>query len=1314
MAIIYSYPQINLSSISADDLMIISDMNADGRPTKSLTLKNLADFVTSTGTGTGTTNKIIKWSDGPAGLLGDSIMNEDVDKIYVDGQLRIGSSSGTSRIQIFYGSDSDTSHINNAPQDNQIIGRAGDLIIKNRARARDIVFQADNGEYNGTVDTYFRLDGSMADIGTSSYYTRWGDNSYIAFGNSAGTYPDFYMGHDGSGTILKNHTTNLNIESKGGIYIENNNGGSGEITITQSVTNEDINISAYNGNYLRVDTSAGATIFSKPVEVPLVPAANANAASKQYVDQQIASIPAGLVFQGNWNANTNTPALASGVGTVGNYYVVSVAGNTSLDGITDWEVGDWAVFVEVGGVDKWDKIDQTFVQGAGATGQVTFWNSINAVTGDNAFFWDNTNKRLGVGTTTPAYKLEISEDSADILNLYRPNSSTAAASFLDFNFNTADGTKAVYARIRSDVETNTNSGQGGDLSFHTANAGTITEVMRLTENGNVGIGTASPAFKTTIYSDSTTDSFPLVVGQPNAANEFVGIGLSGFVSSNGAVKAGLVLDRKSTYGVGDIHILNNTTTDNSNATLADSKFTILQNGNVGIGTTSPAAKLDVVGRIGLNNGNLNVIVGDGAGDGLTTGARNVVVGHNALKSEDEHGFNTAIGFDSLKSLNAGADAYNTAVGYRTGYLLSTGLYNTIVGGLAGDALTTGSRNVAIGYNALSAEDTGGRSVAIGYAALKDQNFGTDNYNVAVGYAAGKDIISAINNTLIGGLAGDALTTGSDNVAIGSSALTSQLTGNSNVAIGKSAMTQGLATDRNVAIGYFALNSLNYTGDSYNVAVGYNAGLSVTTGTTNTLIGGLAGDALTTGVGNIAIGYESLSAETGSNSSVAIGKEALKNQNIGSGGAYNVAIGDGAGKEITSALYNTLVGGQAGDAITTGSQNTAVGTFTLSANQEGKKNVAIGYGSLNAMNPSSALDTFNVAIGYHSGLSVTTGVQNTLIGGLAGDSLTTANNNIAIGYLALTTETSGGNNVAIGVTALQQSNGGTYNVAIGRDAGQLITTGSTNTLIGAEAGDALTTGDNNVALGYKALSSEDIGNGSVAIGAFALEDQNSFASGIILNTAVGYEAGKNITGGAGTGDENTAIGGRSLDAETTGQENTAVGVEALGGQTGANKNTGLGWRAGRAISTGSNLTLLGYNAQSSTGTVSNEITLGDSNVTALRCAVTSITSLSDERDKSDIKDLTYGLELIDSLKPKEFVWDNRAEIDAEGNEFYSANKGKKDFGFIAQEVKELDDDTLRLIYDENPERLEMSYGKLVPILVKAIQELSAEVKILKNK
>lgn len=51
-----------------------------------------------------------------------------------------------------------------------------------------------------------------------------------------------------------------------------------------------------------------------------------------------------LNYKGTWNATTNTPALASGVGTKGDYYVVSVAGTTTLDGISNWGIGDWAVF----------------------------------------------------------------------------------------------------------------------------------------------------------------------------------------------------------------------------------------------------------------------------------------------------------------------------------------------------------------------------------------------------------------------------------------------------------------------------------------------------------------------------------------------------------------------------------------------------------------------------------------------------------------------------------------------------------------------------------------------------------------------------------------------------------------------------------------------------------------------------------------------------------------------------------------------------------------------------------------------------------
>lgn len=77
---------------------------------------------------------------------------------------------------------------------------------------------------------------------------------------------------------------------------------------------------------------------------------------------------AGLTYKGTWNANTNSPSLSSGVGTNGDYYVVNVAGSTNLDGITDWQIGDWAIF----NGSAWQKIDQsnTVTSVNGETGAV--------------------------------------------------------------------------------------------------------------------------------------------------------------------------------------------------------------------------------------------------------------------------------------------------------------------------------------------------------------------------------------------------------------------------------------------------------------------------------------------------------------------------------------------------------------------------------------------------------------------------------------------------------------------------------------------------------------------------------------------------------------------------------------------------------------------------------------------------------------------------------------------------------------------------------------------------------------------------------
>ena len=66
----------------------------------------------------------------------------------------------------------------------------------------------------------------------------------------------------------------------------------------------------------------------------------------------------GLTYKGTWDALLNVPFLQSSVGTAGDYYIVSVSGTTNLNGITDWNVGDWAIFE--GGV--WQKVDNHDIQ----------------------------------------------------------------------------------------------------------------------------------------------------------------------------------------------------------------------------------------------------------------------------------------------------------------------------------------------------------------------------------------------------------------------------------------------------------------------------------------------------------------------------------------------------------------------------------------------------------------------------------------------------------------------------------------------------------------------------------------------------------------------------------------------------------------------------------------------------------------------------------------------------------------------------------------------------------------------------------------
>ena len=111
----------------------------------------------------------------------------------------------------------------------------------------------------------------------------------------------------------------------------------------------------------------------------------------QWIDQ----LPSGLSYQGVWNANTNSPALASGVGTPGHYYIVGTPGTTNLDGNNSWQNGDWAVFSST---NVWQEIDnQNIFSGSGTSNRMTKFTGTQSL-GNSNISDDGTNIDVGVST----------------------------------------------------------------------------------------------------------------------------------------------------------------------------------------------------------------------------------------------------------------------------------------------------------------------------------------------------------------------------------------------------------------------------------------------------------------------------------------------------------------------------------------------------------------------------------------------------------------------------------------------------------------------------------------------------------------------------------------------------------------------------------------------------------------------------------------------------------------------------------------------------------------------------------------------------
>ena len=243
-----------------------------------------------------------------------------------------------------------------------------------------------------------------------------------------------------------------------------------------------------------------------------------------------ASVGGGLSYQGAWNASTNSPTLASGVGTSGYYYVVSTAGSTNLDGITDWKAGDWLIYNGT----AWQKIDQSWaIAGAndnitsmtGITGGISspdfvqFDTGASVTNGVGKLYWDSTQATLTVGLTA-----DIAADVGQTLYAYVTNAESVTITkgqpvymfgaqgdrmTVKLAYNTGDATSAKTVGVCAEdiganqtglilcqgVQDGLNLGAytAGDTLYLGATAGTLTATKPYAPNHLVYIGVVERA-----------------------------------------------------------------------------------------------------------------------------------------------------------------------------------------------------------------------------------------------------------------------------------------------------------------------------------------------------------------------------------------------------------------------------------------------------------------------------------------------------------------------------------------------------------------------------------------------------------------------------------------------------------------------------------------------------------------------------------------------------------------------------------------------------------------------------------------------------
>ena len=991
--------------------------------------------------------------------------------------------------------------------------------------------------------------------------------------------------------------------------------------------------------------------------------------------------------------------LTIGVGTAGGFAALRINAATTAETYLDFTEG--ATFTKRAQIQVDTNDNMYFRNTSNNTLALTIDSSQNATFAEN----------VGIGIS-PGENLHIFKSDATALIQASNTSGIAQVQFFP-----RDASNVAHLQSIKGVDSNLTFLTGGN----SGNSYVPTERMRITSGGNVGIGLILPGAKLDVLQEAR-------VSYANSNQYTLRI-----TNTDGNPR--ILADGSAA------HLIFGTTP--SGSTTATERMRIQNDGNVGIGMTLPEEKLMVSGAITSTGSNATFFTSgtNRVGMDLTSGGARI--GHFRGTTAAGSGY-VSLYSDSFERvrINAAGDLYNvnnttsTFFGNGTGNLgFQTGVHNAGFGYTALAGLTSGAQNVGIGNFSLQSVTTGSNNVGVGYNA--GGAISSADANTMIGYAAGASITTGTRNTVVGYAAADAIGVGGMNytVAIGSFALTAATnTTDASVIIGDAAAGNSSGFSSGVAIGHAAAytNTANAL-----VAIGYESGFA-NTGLYNTFLGYQTGRFNTAGHQNTAMGYQALYTNTSGLLNTAIGMQTLYYNTTAS---YNTAIGQLAGFKNTIGAENTYLGSRAGQELTTGSFNIGIGSGALfgSNGSAATQNIAIG---VNAMSgATTAVCERNTIVGQFGADTITTGAYNVGIGYSVFTNATTATSNVAVGYFSCAEGVmTGSGNAALGMTSLRSITSGTDNVAIGTESLRSLTTGannvsigtnalysytgSKNTAVGFEAGKSINSDGDNVFVGYNAGKLRTGGIDNTAVGSFSQYGgtSGSTPSGCcnssfgfatlhnistgVQNTAIGRQAGYSIT----TTDNNTLVG-HNVGIFGTGSLNTIVGAQAgsKAGFTG-NNNTFLGYTAGDEVTTGGQNLVLGYAAGSGSSpfqltTQAYRIILGDNSSTDAYIKI-DWTVTSDKRDKTDFKEIEHGLDFVDKLKPTEYKF--RKNRDTEETD------GKRRYGFIAQEILELEGEDSVIIDTEQKDNLKYKQSHLVPVLVKAIQELKAEIELLKKK